>query len=169
MDDRYPSLAEVQKLLRVDEETGNLYWKVNRKARIKAGDVAGHITKQGYIRVTVLSQRIFAHHIVWAIVNGRWAKDQIDHINGVKLDNRPCNLREATAADNSKNICISVRNTSGYKGVSWVPHLSKWKSELTVGGKRIYLGCHECKQRAAQVYEEAATKYFGEYKRGADG
>ena len=127
--------------------------------------MAGHITPQGYIRTYVSGKRCMTHRIVWALHTGHWPEDQIDHINGIRSDNRPCNLREASNSSNAKNKGMCVRNTSGKKGVSWVPHLGKWKSEITVDKKRKYLGVYTDINDAAKAYDEAADKLFLEFRR----
>ena len=159
------AIEELNELFILDESTGKLYWKVNRQPGIKIGDEAGSVTEAGYIRAYVKGKRCTAHRIVWAMTKGEWPKDQLDHINGNRSDNRPSNLREASNQTNSKNKGMLKSNTSGHKGVSWVPHLQKWKSEITVDRKRIYLGVFTDIEEASAAYEEAATRYFLEFRR----
>ena len=45
-------------------------------------------------------------------------ENQVDHINRIKEDNRLCNLREVSAACNLQNTNLSMRNSTGVKGVS---------------------------------------------------
>lgn len=51
--------------------------------------------------------------------DGDWPKDQLDHINGVRDDNRIENLREVTSQQNNFNRKPNSNSTSNYKGVSW--------------------------------------------------
>ena len=90
----------------------------------------------------------------------------VDHINGDTLDNRKCNLRICTQADNMKNQKKHIRNTSGYKGVSWNKKSKAWEVSITQNGKRHYLGMYKDKEEAIKVRKEAEEKYFGEYNRG---
>ena len=63
--------------------------------------------KKGYLCVLCrLGNRqafVYLHHAVWAVCKGRWPKQQLDHINGNKQDNRIENLREVSASENMMN------------------------------------------------------------------
>jgi hypothetical protein len=97
----------------------------------------------------VVSPRSFkAHRIVWAMTYGYWPGHQIDHINGVRNDNRLCNLREATVAQNQQNQRASPRNASGYPGVSWHKRIGKWEAHITVDGRRHHLGLFDTAREA---------------------
>ena len=86
-----------------------------------------------------------------------------DHINHDTLDNRKCNLRICTVAQNSFNRKLSVRNTSGYKGVSWNKELKKWYASIKFQYKSYSLGLFSNKIDATIAYNMAAKKYFGEF------
>lgn len=85
---------------------------------------------------------------------------EVDHINGNKLDNRRCNLRLATTSQNQQNRTVTP-HTSIFKGVT----RSKWgwKSTIMVRGKSVHLGYHATQRIAADVYNLAAIRYFGEF------
>jgi hypothetical protein len=90
---------------------------------------------------------------------------EVDHINGNKLDNRKKNLRLCRREDNAKNLPIYSNNKSGHKGVSLHKSTGKWQAYINVNKKRIYLGLFKNKKEAVKVYNDAAEKYFGEFKR----
>lgn len=90
---------------------------------------------------------------------------QVDHINYDKLDNRRCNLREATKGQNMANTKLRRTNKSGFKGVTFYKAYKKWAAEITINYKRISLGYFDNKENAAKAYNKAAIKYFGEYAR----
>ncbi|HDS1550738.1 TPA: HNH endonuclease [Stenotrophomonas maltophilia] len=96
------------------------------------------------------------HRIVWLLTHGTWPKDQIDHINGVRTDNRPENLRQASALDNQQNLKTRVDNTSGYPGVR--RSLSRWSALIAHGGKRHYLGNYDTPEQAYAAYLEAKSR-----------
>lgn len=84
---------------------------------------------------------------------------QVDHIDGNPLNNLRSNLRLATASQNQANRPTS--NTTGYRGV--YKSNSSYKALISVDGKDIYLGTFPAASLAAQAYENAAKKYFGQF------
>jgi hypothetical protein len=92
------------------------------------------------------------------------AGEQVDHVNGIPWDNRKENLRIVNNSQNSANKKAYSTNKSGYKGVA-VYKKNKWTAQITVNYRKIHLGVFECKHEAAEVYNVAALKYFGEYAR----
>lgn len=85
----------------------------------------------------------------------------IDHKNGDGLDNRRANLRVCTQSQNMANSRQHIETHSGFKGVRWVRGSKKWAAHVTVNHKQIYLGLFECKNQAANAYNERAIKEFG--------
>ena len=59
----------------------------------------------------------------------------VDHVNRNSRDNRRCNLRICTHAENMRNHVISRRNTSGITGVRWVKRCRKWDAYWVEEGK----------------------------------
>lgn len=88
----------------------------------------------------------------------------VDHINGNPWDNRKENLRIATTAENCKNRNMYVTNKTGYKGVA-VYKNNKYTAQVTVNYRKLHLGVFDCPIEAALAYNQAATKYFGEFAR----
>lgn len=90
---------------------------------------------------------------------------ETDHINGNGLDNRRCNLRSTSRAQNSVNTGIKKNNTSGYKGVDWSKTRKKWRARIRVNGERVGLGYYDSPEEAGAAYDEAARIYHGEFAR----
>jgi len=86
-----------------------------------------------------------------------------DHINGDTLDNRRCNLRIATHAENSRNRKPACNNSSGFKGVSI--ENGQYRVYLKVDGKTVHLGYFRTAKLAARAYDVAAVRHFGEFAR----
>lgn len=139
----------------------DLAWNTNY-----AGKPTGSLNVHGYLVVNIDWRPHAAHRLAWAIVHGEWPREFLDHINGVKTDNRLCNLRQATAQQNCMNQDIRKDNRSGAKGVTWHPQTQKWRASIKIGGKRISLGLHWTVEDASDAYIEAAKEYFGEFACG---
>lgn len=117
----------------------------------------------GYLTTTLGKKRYLVHRIVWCMFHGRWPTAQLDHINGIRNDNRIENLRECTNTENNRAVGIKKNNTSGYKGVTFNKASGKFYAYIRVDYKRIHLGVWESPTDAAKAYNEAALKYFGEF------
>lgn len=104
------------------------------------------------------------HRLAWFYTLGVWP-ERIDHVNGVKDDNRLSNLRECTIAENNQNRRRKKNNKSGHKGVSWHSYNKRWRSQITVQGKDTHLGYFLTKEEAADAYNDAALQHHGEFAR----
>jgi hypothetical protein len=89
----------------------------------------------------------------------------IDHINCNGLDNRRCNLREASVKQNAHNARTPVNNTSGYKGVSWNIGSNKWQAHIALNNKKRHLGLFTNVEDAAHAYAVASAQLHGEFGR----
>ena len=119
----------------------------------KGGKYAGRRPRSGAVYM----------HSVIARRMGMPAGTIPDHRNGDGLDNRRSNLRPATNQTNLMNRGPQVNNTSGFKGVIFDKRSDAWRAQIKVDGRYIYLGCFDSKIEAAEAYNEAATKFFGEF------
>jgi hypothetical protein len=89
----------------------------------------------------------------------------VDHVNRDTMDNRRCNLRVATRAENNRNRGAFRTGTSGFKGVSWHRRHEEWMAYIRVDGTRLHLGYFADPVDAARAYDVAAARYFGEFAR----
>jgi hypothetical protein len=160
-----PSLDRLNELLAYDPDAGLFTWKVWRRWSAPVGGVAGNKVKKGYIKISIDGVDYSAHRIAWKMFYGSEPVEQVDHINGDKSDNRICNLRAASNAQNQANVAISQNNTCGFKGVSFHKHSGKWQARIGVNYKRIHIGKFNTPEEAHEAYKKAAKEYFGEYAR----
>lgn len=87
----------------------------------------------------------------------------VDHRDLNGLNCRRSNIRVATHQQNNANTGLRKHNTSGRKGVSWDVVRSAWKSNIRVNNKTIFLGRYLNIKEAADAYDAAALKYFGDF------
>lgn len=125
-----------------DPETGKLYWRVSTSWRITVGDEAGGVDpNMGYVIVGLKCRHFVAHRIIWEMHNGPIPEGmQIDHINHIRYDNRLCNLRLVTQADNHKNMTRQSNNVSKIPGVYWDATRGKWHAQIKYQRKVYALG-----------------------------
>ena len=152
----------LEQFLRYDPETGLLTWVSAGAHRRRE---AGWVTEKGYLRVTLHGTHYRATHLIWLLMTGEWPTAQVDHIDNNKTNNRWENLREATNSQNNMNKGVRSDNTSGYKGVYWDSWKHKWRAEIYVNRKKIYLGAYIEIEDAIKAYEEAALKHHGEFRK----
>lgn len=156
----------VRSLLSYDAETGRFTW-LSQHGGFVLGEEAGGKIGTGYVAIRIDGRRYRAHHLAWLLAYGCFPSLEIDHINGIKADNRLDNLRLATRSQNAANVGARKTNTSGFKGVSWCSRRQRWRASIGCSGKRKFLGYHDTPYAAAQAYLGAAKELFGEFARVA--
>lgn len=124
-----------------------------------AGTVMGTVGQQGYVRISIFGKIYQGHRLAWLYHYGEWPKDQIDHINHDRSDNRIENLREATNGTNRKNISLPCTNKSGVIGVHRHSQNDCWVAQIRVDGKTHHLGCYQHLDQAAYARKEAEIYY----------
>ena len=149
---QYPSQSELKQLLDYNPETGIFIWKVKRRP-ILIGSKAGCLNKKDkYLYIKINGIKYAAHRLAWIYIHGEIAHNlQIDHINGCGVDNRLINLRLATCSQNQHNSKLSIKNTSGFKGVYWSKKSNKWTTSIHLNGKQHNLGMFAEHDKASAI------------------
>ena len=87
-----------------------------------------------------------------------------DHWNRHSLDNRRANLRACTRSQNAANRGKGMGGRSSqYKGVSWHRRTQTWQASIRSNRERYWLGHFVSEAVAAQAYNAAALRLFGEF------
>lgn len=117
----------------------------------------------GYLYGAVMGRNMLAHRAAWAIVNGAHPEFEIDHINGVRTDNRIDNLRSVTSAENKRNQARPLTNSTGVIGVTRHRRDGRWQAQIQVGGKNVYLGQFKTMDEAVAA-RQSAERVYGFHK-----
>lgn len=147
-------------------EDGHLWWVKNRVKGPKTVGKRFGCINYGYVKGKIFQRGYTEHTLIWLYHYGVWPKDQIDHINGNRSDNRLENLREATNQQNQFNTGGRRNSTSTYKGVSWHRETQKWQAKISIDRKQYYLGIFNTEQEAVKAYNNSAKFYHKEYMKG---
>ena len=155
---------KLKSLLHYNQDTGVFTWLVRRGGDANAGTLAGCKHGHGYIDIKIDDKTYQAHRLAFLYVTGEWPKkDEVDHINRIRDDNRWANLREADVSENRSNVAIRSDNKSGGKGVYWRKEERKWNASIRHNGKRYSLGRYESLAEAIEAYDSASKKLHGEF------
>jgi hypothetical protein len=133
-------------------ETGVFTWKVYKGSKTKIGDSAGGHDKYGYKRIKINDKKYGAHRLAWLYIYKKWPDNFIDHINGIKDDNRICNLRDVTRSENMQNL-KKPQGKNKYLGV--YKKRNKWQAKIEIEGKKIHIGMFSNEEDAHQAYISA--------------
>ena len=147
-----PPVELLKEFFDYDPLTGLLRWKKPRP-NCRVGAVAGTRHWKGYVQVQFAGRFYLAHRICWAIYyNEQLSPDvEIDHIYGIRNDNRISELRKATRSEQTYNTKLLSTNTSGYRGVTWYKRDKCWQAQIQIHGKYKLLGRFKTKEEAIEA------------------
>jgi hypothetical protein len=158
------SAADIRHLVSYDPDTGSMKWVCSRSNKAPAGAEVGSINQSGY-RYSVIRRKNFAvHRLVWLYVHGQWPRGFVDHINGIRSDNRLANLREATRSQNQAN---RRANSNHLKGTHFNLRLGRWQAAIRIQGKGTHLGYFDTAEAAHAAYVAKAQEVHGQFARAA--
>lgn len=149
-----PPIHSVLEVLKYDPHTGVFTWRTNEKVSAKVrGKVAGTFHNKGYRQIKINGSWFLAHRLAWLISEGEDPGDlQVDHINGLKHDNRRENLRLVTQSENQ-------HNQRRAKGCGFHNQHKKWRAQIVLNGKQYHLGLYSTEEEARAAYIEAKAKF----------
>ena len=152
------SQERLRELLFYDPDTGVFTRRVTAGGKT-AGSVAGMRHKNhDYVAIRVDRKLYAAHRLVFLYVYGRFPEGEVDHLNRVRHDNRLCNLKEVSKAENQQNTPVRKDNILGLKGIH--EYFSRgvsygYLARIQVNGRRKRLGVFKTLDEAAAAYREA--------------
>ena len=151
----------IKSVLDYNPNTGVFTWKKRIANCVKVGEEAG-ANVDNYVRIQIKGKSIYAHRLAFLFM-GQPSPEYVDHINGVRSDNRWVNLRACSKSENNCNVRNRADNKSGIKGVDWHKMTSKWQARIQKSDKRVTLGFFDCIAHAACVRAVAEDKYHKEF------
>lgn len=130
----------IKECLEYNPDTGEFFWKISKKGSSGKGSNPGTLTKKGYVDVCIDGRKYGLHRIAFVLMD-KELPENVDHKNGIKSDNRWCNLRPASVRENSFNY-KGTGSLSKYKNVYFDPRgKKKWFVRVTdLSGKKISCG-----------------------------
>lgn len=176
---------QLARLLRYEPDTGKLFWlprpleffcdgggRYTPERAKKIFDTLFANTEAltaknlaGYARGNLFGRSVMAHRAAYCLMKGAWPKHQIDHVNGVRDDNRWKNLREATNQQNQQNSSSAKGSSSRYLGVTLCKKSFRWTAYICPDGTKVHLGNFRSEEEAARARDKAAKDMFGPYAR----
>ena len=144
----------IKEVLRYEENSGKLFWLDIHNNYLSHKEAGSFRKSSGYIMVQIDKKVYLAHRVIWMLVYGKFPDLMIDHVNGIKSDNRLSNLREVTKRENSQNIRVaySSNKSCGLLGVSYHNKSGKWLARICSDTKRISLGLYDTPEEAHAAY-----------------
>lgn len=132
---------------------GHVHWKA------RAGAVVGSKSKGGHLTVWLDGGARYLHRLAWLHVHGAWPESQIDHINGIRTDNRIENLRDVSHTANAQNRRdANPGSRSGLLGAHWSGARGKWEASIMSNRKKQFLGVFDNPDDAHQAYLAAKRR-----------
>jgi hypothetical protein len=177
--EKMPSQEYLLRCFEYDFVTGSLHWRNRPLHHFK--DSRAHaiwntrwsnkvalacIGKNGYKHGSLNGKRVYAHRIVYKLLNGT-EPDVVDHNDGNKLNNSVDNLNNGSTSDNMKNAKKPINNTSGVVGVCWNVTNKKWHAQIGDNGAKS-LGHFDDFEEAVAVRKKAEIKLGFHVNHGRD-
>lgn len=153
--------SRLREVLEYQPETGIFIRISGYQKRI--GKVAGRVhPKRGYREIHIDGKLYYAHRLAWLYMTGEWPKDEVDHKNHIRDDNKWSNLRDVTASVNQQNRIACQKNSkSGFLGVKKHERCKSrpWQAQIKSNGKILSLGYFSTPEEAHEAYINAKRIY----------
>lgn len=149
-----------------DEAEGRFYWVAppDHHGYLKgkeAGSLKTERTGKQYWFLKIDNIGHKRSRLAFLMTHGKFPFPCVDHISGDSLDDRPCNLREATEVQNAQNRKIHKKTNDLPRGVKQVKN--RFVALIRHNKKQIHLGTFDTIGDALAIYTAKRKEFFGEY------
>jgi hypothetical protein len=142
-------IGRIREALDYDPVTG-IFTRTVGISNVKAGDVSGYKTREGYRVIMIDGVLYLAHRLAWAHYYGVQPPDLLDHIHGAEAGDMIANLRESTRRKNGQNR--ATHRNGRLVGACFHKSNRKWAARIEINGKRKHLGYHATEREAHEAY-----------------
>jgi len=149
----------LREIFSYDPTSGALIWQKKVASKVVVGTAAGCMRPDGYLCVRCFGCLMLVHRVVWAMHHGYWPPIEVDHINGIKSDNRIENLRKTTIKQNRQNSKLRWDNSTGEKGITFYPDRGTYLVRI----QNRYIGRFRSKEDAVDARLREEEKSYGEF------
>lgn len=151
--------ARLKELLHYDPDSGVFTWRVTVGPRGHAGSVAGSLTQEGYWKIQISRSPYQSHRLAVLYMTGEWPEADVDHRDGVRINNAWSNLRLCTRGENQQNLGSQVRvSATGLRGARYCPKMNRpnpYSACISVGRVKHRLGYFPTAEEAHKAYLNA--------------
>lgn len=134
---------ELINILSYNPITGHMIWKEDRVANKVQGCIAGSLSTQGYITISIDGANFRAQRLIWLYMTGDWPKGDVHHKDGNKVNNKWQNLELLNRSNHKKIGSIRSDNKTGVVGVCWKKDRDKFHAQIRCDYKNINLGYYD--------------------------
>ena len=168
--ERRLNIERLKALLKYEPETGHFIRlepviTYNGGIYKAVGSRAGCLSNSdGYRYLQIDKSPYSEHRLAYFYMTGKWPKGQVDHVNGVRDDNRWVNLRDVTRSQNHQNSRGQSSRRGPYPGVYESSRdRGRFIAQIKHRGQVHYLGVYGTPEDAYIQRIIAELKLFGEH------
>ena len=150
MGKRELTAERLRELVNYTPETGAFTRRVKVR-QYEAGTTCGFESDDGYLLLRINNRTYLCHRLAWLYMTGEWPKFEIDHIDGVRNNNRWTNLRDVPKIINQQNQRNRPTTKTGLLG-AYPNGRNRWAATIRHQGVLIRLGQFDSPEEAHQAY-----------------
>lgn len=159
--------GDIARLFRADLEAGKLFWAVAPRTHPRLlGKEAGSARKahsgKAYWWIKIGGVAHKRAHLIFCLVHGHFPAPCCDHIDGDSLNDRPSNLRQATATENAWNHKRRARRIALPMGVRSTAS-GRFQARISLHGMQLHLGAFDTPAEAHAVYLTKRKELYREF------